>query len=128
MKIHQLILISFLLATPIIANEAADATETEVAIDLPEGDDMGNAFRAFDDDLRTYENVCDQIPIEENPVWKVWLARIASTIYGTCIATKKMTLRYYHACRSRVIKVYRSLARRAATSNVKKTCRTCRHG
>jgi len=115
MKVHNFLLLSLLIVTPVLASETEDTAPIQnVATELPEGDDMADIFRAFDDDLRSYENVCDQVPVEENPVWKVWLARIAGAIYSTCIATKRISLRYYNACKTRVIKTYRSFAQRAA--------------
>ena len=123
MKIYNFLLLSLLMVTPVLASELQDATPIQnVATDLPETDEMGDAFRAFDDDLRSYECVADQVPVEENPVWKVWLARIAGAVYSTCIATKKLTLRYYHACRARVIRVYRSFAQRAAAMRNETSC------
>jgi len=125
MKITHLLLLSLLTIIPVMASETTKTTatsESSISTDLPEDDDMADTFRAFDDDLRSYEHVCDQVPVEENPVWKVWLARIAGAVYSTCIATKKLTLRYYHACRARVIRVYRSFAQRAAAMRNETSC------
>jgi len=93
MKMKQLLLTLLLCCAflPLCHAEAtlSFSTHNEELGDLPDSDDTGDAFRSFEDSLRSYEDMCDQIPIEENPRWKIWLARGASTIYGRCLTTKK---------------------------------------
>ena len=109
---------SLLITIPVVAMESENGIDVSVQADfagLPEADEMGDAFRAFDDDLKSYEGVCDTIPVEENPRWKVWGARIASAIYGSTIATKKFILRCYYAWKTQLTRVMQVLARQAAT-------------
>jgi len=123
MKLRHLLLIILLSSNFVSlcrAQESANQALQATFADLPENDDAGDMFRSFDESLRNYENVCDQIPIEENPAWKVWLARIASTVYGTCIATKKKGVCCYNACKKRLFNTMRYLGR---CMSVTKKCR-----
>ena len=119
MKTNHLLLIALLAVVPAIASQpedTADATTQAEFAELPEADEMGDAFRAFDDDLKSYEGVCDTIPIEENPRWKIWGAYVASAIYGNSIAIKKMFLRFYYAWKKQFSRTMRILARHASVA------------
>jgi len=112
MKLRHLLLLILLSSNFVFlcrAQESTNQPSPAKLAELPEDDDAGDIFRSFDESLRNYENVCDQIPIEENPAWKVCLAHIASTVYGTCIATKKKSARCYNSCKKKFLDTMRYL-------------------